>query len=274
MDLTFSQVTYLYIDNEMRTLDPYCHSIFFKIARHSFGHYKNAKPITKEIIFDGIGFHDRAARDAINALEKRGLIKVERGGGRGRKTEYGINLAYYATFDKPGAKSHAFEGAFSTSDLPLLMSGPEPEKPTGAVTPSPDAEPPAKQVRKQSRKRSDEEQEAFDDTWKAFESAIGCKLTGKDAALEAKSIWEIIDRVNNGNGWRNDLKEIVERFLKTVKNPPHEFEYLRKCVPLPHLLNSSRTWLRFMARPAGEKTPTIDDTKAFFAELKKKGVIA
>jgi hypothetical protein len=135
MELTYSQVTYLYIDNEMRTLDPYCHSIFFKIARHSFGHYEKARPITKEIIFNDIGFQDRAAREAINILEARGLIKVERGGGRGHKTEYGINMAYYAKLNKHGAESSAFAGAFHDSGMPLFLESPAPEQPRAAEPP-------------------------------------------------------------------------------------------------------------------------------------------
>jgi hypothetical protein len=189
------------------------------------------------------------------------------GGGRGHKSGYVINMAYYSRNIKPGIANLENKGAFNGFREPLLLeSGIEQNAPV-----SPDK--PAKLTKKKSSKRSEEEKAAHAEIWEAFEKHLGCKLTGRDAALEAKSIWELIDRVNNGNGWRKELMETVRRFLEYTKTPPKGMDYLKNCQPLPHILNSTRTWLRMMMKPVKEKAVTIDDVNADIGRLRKAGVI-
>jgi hypothetical protein len=137
-----------------------------------------------------------------------------------------------------------------------------------APTASPDE--PAKQ-KVEKPKRPDEERSAHAELWSVFETALGCKIAGKDATLEAKSIWELIDRKKDGNGGLTELKEIVKKFIEFTKEPPDGLEYLGKCLPLPHILNSTRTWLNVTAKEVHvDRLPTKEETKALVAAVCEK----
>lgn len=270
MKTTFEYVMYKFAFEEMGKLSVYCHSIFLKIACHSFGHFTESAPITKENILKDIGFSDRAGRDAINTLQENGYIIISRGGGRGKKTSYEINLARYAMINKHGAQRGSLEGTVHGFEKHLELGQPADNKPHETATPPPDK--PAGQGKSKKHKRSDEEHEVFDDIWKTFETAIGKKMTGKAAALEAKEIWYLIDTMNNGNGWKSDIKEMVSRFIRYQKDPPEGMEYLSKCPPLPHILTSARTWLRMTTDIPDDKpkAATLEETMDLVEKVKEK----
>jgi hypothetical protein len=151
-----------------------------------------------------------------------------------------------------------------SNDL-FLVSPPCPEEKTATPSPS------VKASKLSKPKRSDEERAAHAEIWATFEKALGCKIAGKDAALEAKSIWELIDRKRDGNGGLAELKEIVYKFIEMRKSPPDGLEYLGKHPPLPHILNSTRTWLNVTTKEiVADRTPTKEETAEYVKSIREK----
>ena len=275
MRFAYDQITYLFIENDMGKLPMCCHSVFFKIAYHSFGHMDETKLVTKKMICDGIGINERTVREALKTLEEKSIIIIGHGGGRGKRNGYKINMEYFSRNNLPGKINLENKGTVHGFQKPLELGQGSEQKPISTPAALPSASPPAVVLKKNNRKkRSKEETEMKDEIWLMFEDALGAKITGKSAALEAKSIWELIDMMNNGNGWKSDIKEMVSRFISYIKDPPEGFEYLRKCLPLPHILVSPRTWLKMTIKPPEEKKlPTLEETEKYMNDLIEEGFI-
>jgi DNA-binding Lrp family transcriptional regulator len=257
-----------FIDEHLKHIEGAAVKVFLYVARYTYGDMDETRPVKKMEIAEKIGLSEKSVYNALKELTDRQLVVVVRNKGRGACNGYRINNARQIL---PGKNYPVNKGALHGSEEPLLFESPAPEQPTSAATPPPDK--PARVVKKQPNKRTEEEHEVHDELWNLFERALGVKITGKSAPLEAKSIWELIDYMNNGNGWRKEIKAVVERFIEYCKNPPEGFEYLAKCLPLPHILISPRTWMKFSVPVEETSEPTIEDTRAYVAALRESGVI-
>ena len=289
MEWCFDQVLNILVDYEMKNLSPFDVVVFLVIARHSWGHIDMLKPIERNDIQSKANMSERSIFKSLSSLQEKGMIKIHSGGGRGKKTVYAINLDYFdkiiqreLNIETKKTLHHiqcitntVYKGAVHASELPLELGQGSEQKPISTPAALPSASPPAVVLKKNNRKkRSKEETEMKDEIWLMFEDALGAKITGKSAALEAKSIWELIDMMNNGNGWKSDIKEMVSRFISYIKDPPEGFEYLRKCLPLPHILVSPRTWLKMTIKPPEEKKlPTLEETEKYMNDLIEEGFI-
>lgn len=258
-----------YIVNFMGKLTPTCDRIFLIICFNAWGHYaKNPGPMKMGDIIEVAGLSKPTVIKAIKELEDHALIKVVRVRGRGKINSYDVDFETLIKGKdslRKDSLGKEIETIHGFSDDLFLTSPPCPEEKT--ATPSPTA----KVLKLSKPKRSEEEWAAFHDLWAVFEKAIGCKISGKDAALEAKSIWELIDRKRDGNGRLSELKEIVCKFIEMHKSPPDGLEYLGKLLPLPHILNSTRTWLNVTTKEiAVDRTPTKEETAEYVKSIREK----
>jgi len=255
-----------FITEYMKRLPMACSLIYVVLCSHSCGHIESVEAMTTKDILGYLKISRKTMTDAMKTLEAEGLIKIYEGGGRGKQNGYVVCMEKQTRQNIPSNKNLVNFGTIHgfSNDL-FLASPPCPEEKT--ATPSPTA----KVLKPSKPKRSDEEWTVFHDLWAVFEKSIGCKIAGKDAAMEAKSIWELIDRKRDGNGGLVELKEIVCKFIEMRKNPPDGLEYLGKLLPLPHILNSTRTWLNVTTKEiTADRTPTKEETAEYVKGIREK----
>jgi hypothetical protein len=266
-------ISHEFVDNIMPNLSLTGVKIFLVIARLTTGFAgETRKYIPLDEIMNRVKLSIDAVKPAMKELEEKCIILIEHRRGRGNANGYTINYQIENLQNKRGVINNGFKkGGLEPSihgfGNDLFLESPAPEQPRAAMPP-PDK--PAK-LKPVKHKRSDEELTAFKELWDVFEKAIGCKIAGKDAAMEAKSIWELIDRKRDGNGGLAELKEIVCKFIEMRKNPPDGLEYLGKLLPLPHILNSTRTWLNVTTQEVvTDRTPTKEETAEYVKSIREK----
>jgi len=235
-----------FIDEYLPVLPGSCVAVFLFLARMTTGFARDVREQwTKAEIAERSGYTEKIVNDAINVLKEEGLVCVKAtAGGRGRGNSYSLNYDP----EKRGVEIRGVKktpvkiGALHGFSNDLFLDRPAPEQPTRPATPVAPATPPQalKQTKPSKSKRSDEEKMAFDATWKAFEAG-GQKLSG---SLQAKSIWEMIDRVKDRSDWPKFLARMTGKFIEILSKKPKGVECISSQPRLPHILAGEKIWAR------------------------------
>lgn len=243
--MTFDAVCYYYTDNDMKRLPPACAVMFLAIARHTFGHIKKVRSISTKDIMEKVNLTPKTARKAAGILVEEGIIEpYSSSGGRGRQNEYIIREDYYTREKIPSKKNLVKIGAVSSSEIGISLE-------EGNQTPSvlPSASPRPRKV----NKKTPAEIAVKNRLWSQFETRYGHPFTNGTSAVQAKSIWELIERaqgeiefqkkrgIERGN-WEEYLDVVIAKFFEIHDTKPKDMECVWSHPPLPNLLNSAKIW--------------------------------
>lgn len=234
----YTQVPNEVFDVLMKELSPNEFKILMVIVRKTIGFHKQTDRIPFSQFMEATGIKNRTTlSENLKKLKEKEIIF----GTESVPCRYGLNADWYGNRTKTGTE--IVPETSETGTEIVLSKESNINKKENIVAP------PLVLVK---QKRSEEEKTAFDATWKAFEKD-GQKLSG---ALQAKSIWEMIDRVRDRSDWPHYLERIVNKFFDILSKRPKGMECISSQPRLPHILAGPKIWARvelLLSKPQGDQ---------------------